>query len=198
MTEARPYHGTVTRLLHLWRKGDEDALDHLMQRTYKDLKRIAGQLLKKEVQRHLTPTLIVHEAFGDLLKQAEVEWRDRKHFYNVCSKIFGHIIVEEARRLKARKRGGGEAVHIRFDGEQEMIAPFPEPENILSVQAALDKFTAVDGDAAFIVALRFYLGLTISEIAEVTCLSEATVKRKWAAAKIWLTHDMKEKSDPRL
>jgi RNA polymerase sigma factor (TIGR02999 family) len=183
----------VTELLAKWRAGDEAALAELTAILYDQLRRLAQQHLRKERRDHtIQSTALVHEAFLQLAKQQEVDWRGRGHFFALASTLMRRILVDHARARLASKRGGG-AVAIDLDHVADVEAPHPADhtdEDVGAIDQALTLLAQIDARQAQIVEMRYFGGLSITETAEALELSEATVKRDWMLARAWLRREL--------
>jgi RNA polymerase sigma factor (TIGR02999 family) len=179
----------ITRLLIAWSEGRREALDDLMPIVYADLRRVAAGYMRRETPGHaLQPTALVHEAYVRLIDQRQVKWRNRAHFFGVAAGMMRRILVDNARRRRADKRGGGwERVTLAGD---EAAADSRKAIDVLALHEALERLAAFDPQQARIVELRYFGGLTIEETAEVVGISPATVVREWTIAKAWLRADL--------
>jgi RNA polymerase sigma factor (TIGR02999 family) len=179
----------ITQVLHLAAQGDARAAEDLLPLVYDDLRRLAAQKMAREAPGHtLTPTSLVHEAY--LRVAGEVggqEWANRKHFFAAAAEAMRRILVENARRKRAAKRGGGQARH---DVDELPIATPETDDNLLAVHEALDRLAAIEPERAEVVKLRFFAGMTIEQAAEVLGISTATADRYWAYARAWLYADI--------
>lgn len=183
-----PEKADITQLLNKAQSGDKDALDRLLPLVYNELRRVAAHQLKNERGDHtLQATALVHEAYLRLLEQKEVDWRNRAHFFSIAAEMMRRILVNYAVQRNAQKRGDG-AAKISLDE----IVSFDNGQNfdLVALDEALKKLSEFDADAARIVELRFFGGLTIEETAEVLGVSDSTVKREWRMAKSWLKSQM--------
>ena len=184
-----PGSGDVTELLAAWRGGDEQALDRLIPIVYGDLRRIAGQYMRSERGGHtLQTTALVHEAYLRLTRERNRTWENRAHFFGVAAQIMRNLLVDHARAAARAKRGGG-AVEVQLDVSSEPCAV--DPEELLALDEALRRLAELDPRASRIVELRYFVGLTHEEIAEVMETSERTVKREWNSAKAWLRAELR-------
>src|SRR5262245_13190561 len=167
---------------------DERELIEFLPLAYDELRGLAANLLRDrrrgEVQR---TTSLVHEAWLRLQPHGALTVRGRAHFLAVAARAMRHILVDDARRQHAVKRGGELARRPLVD---ELAARAPDPE-ILAVDEALTRLSKVDPRKARVVELRFFGGLDVAETAEVLAVSAATVKRDWALAKAWLHREIK-------
>ena len=171
-------------ILKDWSGGDRASADRLLSLVYDELRKIAGQYLRKEKSDHtLQPTALVHEAYMKLIDISDISWQDRAHFFAVSANIMRHILVDHARAKLAEKRGG-DAQRISLEDADSLSS---EPDvDLLAVDEALNELAEFDEQQSRIVELRFFGGLTIEETAHVAGISPATVKREWAMAKAWL------------
>jgi RNA polymerase sigma factor (TIGR02999 family) len=179
--------GTITALLHEWRRGDRAALDRLTPLVYDELRSLARRHLRGERHRlTLQPTALVHEAYLRLVGSG-VPWEDRAHFFGVASRLMRQVLVDHARARQAKKRGG-EATRVELTGV-DPSSPLPAVD-VLALHEALDRLAAVDATSERIVEMRYFGGLTVEETAEALSISPATVKRDWSAARAWLLREM--------
>ncbi len=178
----------VTELLADWQRGDQSALDRLMPAVYEELHRLAGRYLSHERSDHtLQATALVHEAYVRLVDQRSVRWQNRAHFFGIAAQLMRRVLVDHARRRDAVKRGDG----ARALSLEEADGQTPsEPLDILELDRALERLTALDGEQGRIVEMRFFGGLTVEESAEVLGVSPRTVKRQWRAARAWLYREL--------
>jgi RNA polymerase sigma factor (TIGR02999 family) len=162
-----------------------------MERVYGELRRLAAGYMRRErVGKTLQPTAVVNEAFIRLLPQRGVSWENRAHFFGIAAKMMRRVLVDHARRKKAIKRDAG-------PGEPASISSVPSPGreadqvDLLALEVALSQLAKLDQRQAEIVEMKYFAGLKVEEIAEVLEISEATVKREWATARMWLKHQMR-------
>src|SRR5262252_7896308 len=177
----------VTRLLKRWRGGDSRALNELVPIIYSELRRLAGRCLHSERPGHtLRATALVHEAYMRLV-DAEVEWKDRAHFYAIAARVMRRILVEYARAHTRHKRGSGN-VPMALD---EAVLVGPQAAAIVEdLDEALERLAAIDARKSEIVQLLFFGGLTYEEAAAALHISPATVHRDLKLAKAWLLREM--------
>jgi RNA polymerase sigma factor (TIGR02999 family) len=179
--------GEVTRLLLAWRGGDRGALERLIPLVYGELHRMAERYLRRERRGHtLQPTAIVNEAYLKLMGRGSVDWQDRAHFFAVASNSMRLILLEHARRRDAKKRGGQGARYLL----DTVVMTEPRAVDLLALDDALARLTALDPELGRVVELRFFGGLTEEEVAEVLSVSSRTVKRRWLAAKTFLFREL--------
>jgi RNA polymerase sigma factor (TIGR02999 family) len=178
----------VTELLVRWKNGDEQALNDLLRIVYPDLRRLANQHLRRERPDHtLQSTALVHEAYLRLEKQGVVKFENRSHFLAICSQLMRQILVEYARGRRTAKRDGG----VKLALDDIVVAARNRGADLVALDDALNQLAKLDAQQARIVELRFFGGLSIEETADVVGVSPATVKRDWAAARIWLHRELK-------
>lgn len=180
--------GEVTQLLKLLEEGDSDAVERLFPLVYDELRGAARRALAGERSGHtLQATELVHEAYIKLLGGANVDWQGRAHFVAVSARAMRQILVDHARRRQADKRGGG-ARHVTLgDAEAQLAVP---PEELLALDAALDRLQEQDPRLRSVVEYRFFGGLTEKEIAEVLDVTLRTVQRDWVKARAWLHQEI--------
>src|SRR5262245_9620442 len=178
----------VTALLGDWSRGNPAALNQLLPLVYAELRRIARRQLRRERVGHtLQPTALVHEAYLRLVDQRKVDWRNRAHFFGVAAQVMRRILVDNARRHDATKRGAG-ILSVSIDAAVEK--PAPDDISVLALDHALGRLEAIDSSLARIVELRAFGGLTLEEAALVLEVSVSTVKREWRTARAWLTREL--------
>jgi RNA polymerase sigma-70 factor (ECF subfamily) len=160
-----------------------------MPLVYAELRRLAGQYLRKERPDHtLRSTALVHEAYLRLEKQGDVKFENRSHFLATCTQLMRQILVDHAHGRGSAKRNGG----IRLGLDDIVTAPKDRSADLVALDDALTQLGKLDPQQSRIVELRFFGGLSIDEASEVLGVSPATIKREWATAKIWLHREMSE------
>ena len=181
----------VTRLLHEWRAGRQDALEQLMPLVYDELHTIAARHMAREwrVSVYQT-TALVGEAYLKLVGQRDVDWQNRAHFFAIAAQLMRRILVDNARRDLRPKHGGGAARTSLDDADAQPAKQELDSVDALALDRALTRLEALDPSQARIVELRFFGGLTVEETASVVGVSPATVKREWALAKGWLYREL--------
>jgi RNA polymerase sigma-70 factor (ECF subfamily) len=185
---SKPLPQDVTQLLVQWSKGDSQALDALIPLVYSELRRLARHYLQQEKQGHtLSSTALVHEAYMRLVKQKDVTWQSRAHFFGVASQMMRRILVDHARRRGYAKRGGG-ALTLALDAA---VTTSQQREiDLVALDDALVGLAKLDERQSRMVELRFFGGLSIEETSEVLGVSTPTVKRDWASARAWLFREI--------
>ena len=177
--------GEVTRLLQDWRVGNREALDRLLPLVYDELRRLAHSYLKHERPDHtLQTTALVHEAYLKLVDQHSVNWQDRAHFFAIAAQAMRRILLDNARRRTASKRGNGKP-KLSLD-EAVTVSGETANESLIALDTALQDLAKIDVEQSRVVELRYFGGLTIEETAAVMKTSPATVKREWTIARAWL------------
>ncbi|MEM6328147.1 MAG: ECF-type sigma factor [Bacteroidota bacterium] len=182
-SQSHPDRNLAT-LLAAAQRGDADASASLFAVTYDELRRLAGRVRLGRASETLNTTALVHEAYLKLADGVPAE--SRAHFLALAAKAMRHILVDEARRRSADKRGGGaERIELR----ETLHGTMPETD-LLGLDRALDRLAAVDERAARVVECRFFGGLTVEETAAALDLSPRTVERSWRAARVRLFRDL--------
>jgi RNA polymerase sigma factor (TIGR02999 family) len=181
----------VTRILSAIEQGDPAASEQLLPLVYDELRKLAAQKLAQEQPgQTLQSTALVHEAYLRLVDvKQDQRWNSRGHFFVAAAEAMRRILVDQARRKKALKRGGQadrQELH-----ESWIAAPEPD-EEILAVHDALDQLAATDDVAANLVRLRFFAGLTMQDAADILCMSVRSAQDVWAYARSWLHHYLRE------
>ena len=179
----------ITQLLIDWGKGDQAALEKLMPLVYSELRRLAGNYLRRERAEHtLQPTALVNEAYLKLIDQRNAKWQNRAHFFGISAQLMRRILVDHARQHQAVKRGGSEQKRVSITTVEKLVK---EPEvDLLALNEALDELARMDPQQSQIVELKFFGGLMIEEIAEVMGIGHATVERDWKMARAWLRRQL--------
>lgn len=175
----------ITQHLLEWSNGDGQALERLMPLVYGQLRLIASRQLQREADATLQPTELVHEAFLRLQQSHSAAFRNRAHFYGAVAEAMRRILIDLSRRRNTAKRA---VTLVRIENPGSY--PAKETETVLeTLDRAVRKLSELDPLQAQIVHLRFYAGLSNTEVAEALGISESTVKRGWAIAKAWLTRE---------
>jgi RNA polymerase sigma factor (TIGR02999 family) len=175
----------VTQILAAIEQGDPHAAAQLLPQVYEELRKLAAQKLAQEKPgQTLEPTALVHEAYLRLIgSEPARHWNGRGHFFGAAAEAMRRILVEAARR-KGRARHGGDRRRIDLDPAQ---APGPLPaDDLLALDEALTRLSQLDPEAARLVELRFFTGLTMPEAADTLGIPLRTAKRNWAYARAWL------------
>lgn len=178
--------GDITLLLQQWKQGKDAALSQLLPVVYESLRSIAMSQLRREQAGHtLQATALVHELYLRLVQQHKLEWKDRAHFFTFSAKMMRLILIDHARALRAEKRGG-QVVHVGFFEDLPWFTP--TEEGLLDLEQALQELEQLDPDKARLVEIRFFLGCTAQETADMMGVSKATVDRDLKFIRAWLHH----------
>jgi RNA polymerase sigma factor (TIGR02999 family) len=179
----------VTRILSAIEQGDPHAAAQLLPLVYDELRKLAAQKMAQETPgQTLQPTALVHEAYLRLVgDEHESHWDTRGHFFAAAAEAMRRILVENARRRQCQKRGGGLA-RQQLDPE-ELLAPAIR-EDLLALDEALTRLAAVSPQAAQLVHLRYFAGLSIPEAAQTLDISPRSADRLWAYGRAWLHQEM--------
>ena len=184
-----PFISDVTQILEAVQNGDPKAADELLPLVYEELRKLAAAKMAHEAAGHtLQPTALVHEAWLRLVGDQDKEWAGRAHFFAAAAEAMRHILIDSARRKRAARHGGGQA---RVDLQDVEIAFVADDDELLAVHDALDKLAAEDSKKAELAKLRYFVGLSFEEAAEVLGLSVATAKRHWAYARAFLFEEIR-------
>lgn len=184
---------TITQYLAEAKDGNSRAYENVFPLVYEDLKKIAHQRLFGHKTGHtLNTTALVHETYLKLIGGTETGWKDRAHFFAVASRAMRFILVDYIRSKTALKRGGaGEDQSL----EKITLAIEERIEDFITLNMAVNKLLEWNERLGKLVEYRFFGGMNYAEISEVTGYSEATLKRDWKRARIWLYDAMKESKD---
>lgn len=182
----------VTRILKRASDGDESAVNHLMPLVYDELRALAEIYLQRERPDHtLQATALVNEAYMRLVRQEEVEWRNRAHFFAVAAQAIRRILVDHARGHQRLKRGGGrERVHL----DENAVLLTASHVDVLALDDVLRKLAALNQRQAQIVELRFFGGLSLKDVADYLGVSPRTVDGDWSMARAWLRRELRDEA----
>ena len=191
-TEQHP-PGDITRLLHAVRDGEAGAFDRLMPLVYEELRRLAQRQLRHERCGHpLDTTALVHEAYLKLADQAQLDWHGRAHFFSIATRAMRQILIDHARKRKAKKRGGE---RHRTTLTNEHLAWEGSWADLLDLNAALHRLDEANPRQRQVVEYRFFGGMTEEEVAGLLDLSKRTVQRDWRKARAWLYKELYSEDD---
>jgi RNA polymerase sigma factor (TIGR02999 family) len=184
----------VTHILAAIEQGDPRAAEKLLPLVYDELRKLANHRLTREAPgQSLLSSDLVHEAYLRLIGEGvEKQWDSRAHFFSAAAEAMRRILVDEARRKKRAKHGGG---RFRVDLEGVEFSAKGPSEDIEAIDEALTKLAAEDPVKAEVVKLRFFAGLTMPEIARVLKFSLATAERHWTYARTWLYGELKDRGN---
>ncbi len=175
----------VTQILNAVTAGDAAASSQLLPLVYDELRKLAAWKLASESSgQTLQPTDLVHEAWLRLVGDDESQWDSRGHFFAAAAEAMRRILVDNARRKGSLKRGGD---RLQADIDVESLIAAPEPfEDLLALDDVLNQLAAADPEAAQLVKLRYFVGLSLEESAGILNVSPRTADRLWAYARAWL------------
>ena len=181
----------VTRILEAIESGQTQAAQKLLPLVYDELRQLAAAKLAREASgQTLQATALVHEAWLRLAGERGRSWQGRTHFFAAAAEAMRRILIDNARRKRA-VRHGGDLVRVNIDDSTAQIAaPVENEEELLAVNEALDQLAAREPRKAELIKLRYFVGLTIEQAAEVLGISEPTAKRDWAFARAWLFREI--------
>ncbi|ESQ92921.1 hypothetical protein ABAC460_01350 [Asticcacaulis sp. AC460] len=176
-------------LMGRWRDGEPDARDQLIGRLYPELSQIAAARLRREYNSSLSTGDLINDAVLRLMQVERIEGDNRAHLIALASRLMRNILVDHA-RLKATDKRKHHKVELttQVEGGQRL--------DLKSLESSLIRLKAIDESLMELVEMRYFGGMTVEDIAEVTGLSEATVKRRWLVARAWLTDALMHPVDP--
>jgi RNA polymerase sigma-70 factor, ECF subfamily len=185
---ARP---GVTELLRAWGAGDAHASEALVRLVYAELRRQASLALRREGEGHtLQPTALVHEAWLRIGDQHRARWESRSQFFAIAAQMMRRVLVDHARSRQALKRGAG-AVQVSLgDADPPVEGSGLDAVDLLALDDALARLAALDPAKARLVELRYFAGLSIPEAAAALGVSQATIGREWAVARMFLRREL--------
>lgn len=176
----------ATMLLRAWRGGDLHARDRLFTLAYAELRQISAALLRAERRTSLATSDLVNEAVLRLMRMERIDWQDKAHFLALAARAMRRVLVDHARAKSSDKRQ-----HDRVTLVTEVHGGGAEKLDLDRLDKALIRLHAIDPERAEVVELRYFGGLSLEEVAEVTGTSDSTVKRHWRVARAWLADAMK-------
>ncbi|GGD14370.1 ECF-type sigma factor [Aquisalinus flavus] len=167
-------------LFDSWRAGSDTARDALFARFYNDLRRVSAALLRREGRVSLSTGDLVNEVVMRLIQLNQIDMRDKAHFMALSAKMMRRVLIDHVRKKQAGKRHHHQVTLITNHGAHG------DAVDLLRLEEALRRLQAIDPKRAEIVELRYFGGLSVEEVAEVTGLSASSVKRSWQASRVWL------------
>lgn len=179
----------ITRILESVQHGNAAAAGELLPLVYEELRRLAASRMAHQPPgQTLQPTALVHEAYLRLTGGVCDRWENRAHFFRAAAEAMRCILIDNARK-KSRWKRGDRLERVALEGLD--LASETPPDTLLIVQEALERLAAEDAPRAELVRLRYFVGLTHAEAAQVMGLSEPTVKRYWDTARAWLLREIR-------
>jgi RNA polymerase sigma factor (TIGR02999 family) len=185
----------VTRILSAIEQGDPSAAEQLLPLVYDELRQLAAQRLAQEKPgQTLQATALVHEAYIRLVDVEKAQhWNSRGHFFAAAAEAMRRILVEDARRKQRLKRGGG---HKRVDLDSPNLTYTSSDQDVVAIHEALEKLAADDAEAAQLVKLRYFAGLSVEEAAEAVGIPRSTAYEHWAYARAFLRCLLEGEEEP--
>ena len=181
----------VTRILEAIEAGQSQAAEKLLPLVYDELRHLAAAKLARETPgQTLQATALVHEAWLRLAGEQRRQWQGRTHFFAAAAEAMRRILIDNARRKRAVRHGGDLKRVNMDDSTAQIAAPAENEDEMLEVHEAVDRLATHDPRKAELVKLRYFVGLTIEQAAEVLGISEPTAKRDWAYARAWLFREI--------
>lgn len=174
-----------TRILNAVEQGDPQAAEQLLPLVYDELRRVAArQMAQEKPGQSLQATALVHEAYLRLVDgEQPQQWQGRRHFLGAAAQAMRRILVEQSRRRGRLKRGGQ---RVRLDLDDVDAACTARPDELLLIDEALDRLAEEDPQAAELVKLRYFTGLSVAEAADNLGISRSTAYEHWTYARAWL------------
>jgi RNA polymerase sigma factor (TIGR02999 family) len=179
----------VSRILERLEQGDGIAAEQLLPLVYQEMRKLAARKLAHEKPgQSLDATGLVHEAYLRLVGPTDGKrWKDHGHFFAAAAEAMRHILVDRARRKRRPKHGGG---HRRIELDSNVPAPPAAEGDLLALDNALTRLAADDPEAAQVVQLRYFAGLSVEQAAQSLGMSRATAYRHWTFARAWLLQQL--------
>ena len=175
----------VTSILNAIAQGNDEAAGQLLPLVYEELRKLASiKMVNEPPGQTLQPTALVHEAWLRLIgTDGQAQFQNRAHFFGAAAEAMRRILIDNARRKRALRHGGGQQ---RLNIEDVDVATAASDDELLALNDALDKLAAKDTQKAELVKLRYFAGMSFEEAAEVLGISIPTANRWWAFARAWL------------
>ena len=180
----------ITQLLTAWHGGDDEALEKLVPLVYPELRRIAGNFMRRHKPGDsLQATALINEAYLRLVDSDGVDWQDRTHFFAFSARIMRHILVDAARRRNSQKRGG-QQIHVTLD--DNLDAATADRTDLIALDEALTRLAEMSPRQSQVVELRYFGGLTEEQAAAALKISDRTIRRDWNLARTWLYRELQK------
>lgn len=188
--KAHPVTG-ITEQLQKWNQGQDSEVNNaLLNLVYEELHRQAHRYLQKErVEHTLQTTALVHEAYLKLIKQNNVSWESRSHFFGIASTMMRRILIDYA-KTKQRVRRGGKQEDLPIEAALTIAVNGEKDFDLLDLDKALNRLAEKEEHLAKVVELRFFCGLEVIETAKILGVSESTIRRDWVMARAWLHREL--------
>jgi RNA polymerase sigma factor (TIGR02999 family) len=179
----------VTQLLKKIEEGDSSATDELLPLVYQELRSLARSKVAQEKNQTLEATALVHDAYLRLVGSRNSNWENRAHFFGAAAEAMRRILIEQARARKRLKRGGDRDVF-----SLDSVGPIDDQRaaELIQLDEALDELAKKYPDKAELVKLKYFVGVTTNDAAEILKISPRTAERHWAFARAWLYREMLE------
>jgi len=178
----------ITHILQAIEQGDPKAADELLPLVYGELRKLAASRMARETPGHtLQPTALVHEAWMRLVGSENPQFDGRAHFFAAAAEAMRRILIDRARRKQARRHGGGQE---RVELDQVEFSVEKDDDQLLAMNDALDKLAVQNKVEAELVKLRYFVGMTNAQAAEVLGITEAGAKHYWVHARTWLYQEI--------
>jgi RNA polymerase sigma factor (TIGR02999 family) len=178
----------VAHILQAIEQGDPKAADELLPLVYHELRKLAASRMARETPGNtLQPTALVHEAWMRLVGEANPKFDSRAHFFAAAAEAMRRILIDRARHKRAVRHGGGQE---RVELDEADFAIQKDDDQLLAVNDALDKLAAQNRVEAELVKLRYFVGMTTAQAAEVLGITEAAAKHYWIHARTWLYQEI--------
>jgi len=180
----------VTRILNAIEQGNPRATEELLPLVYEELRLLAAQKLSQETPgQTLQATALVHEAYIRLVAEEAQDFKSRSHFFRVAAEAMRRILIDNARRKKSLKRGGKHQ-RIGLDKPIPKIDEGYSLDDLIELDKALAKLSEEDETKADVVKLRYFVGLSVEQTADVLGISATTTKLHWAYTRAWLLREI--------
>ena len=180
----------ITQLLNAWHGGDDEALEKLVPLVYPELRRIAGNFMRRHKPGDsLQATALINEAYLRLVDSDGVDWQDRTHFFAFSARIMRHVLVDAARRRNSQKRGG-QQIHVTLD--DNLDAAVADQTDLIALDEALTRLAEMSPRQSQVVELRYFGGLTEEQAAAALKISDRTIRRDWNLARTWLYRELQK------
>jgi RNA polymerase sigma factor (TIGR02999 family) len=185
----------ITVLLNAWGGGNHAAMERLAPLISEDLRRIARHYMRGEREGHtLQATALVNEAWIRLVDSAGPNWENRAHFFAAAAQTMRRILVDSARARRSGKRGGP-LLRVNLDDVAQAVG-IERDRELFALDDALNQLARLDPRMVKVIELRYFVGLSVEETAEVLGVSPRSVKRDWMLAKSWLSRELRRGSEP--